>query len=176
MHYLWVTIYMKQTMYAVFNDCNGLYMHVYGLSHTWSIHSTLCEISSECMIFGEWLPHSCIEASIMPSTWLCILAWGSSVVRDDHLWQSYLVWVPLMLQIMTTDTSERTTVICPCETNILCSKLFSFHRATIFANTGIYVTWFWKTDQVVTFGISRHTDFKYWSHCCTLVLDCRRTL
>ena len=34
------------------------------------------------------------------------------------------------------------------------------------------VTQFWKTDQDVTFGISRNTDFKYSSHCSSLVLDC----
>ena len=35
------------------------------------------------------------------------------------------------------------------------------------------VTWFRKTDQVVTFGISRNSDFKYSSHCSSnsLVLD-----
>ena len=35
----------------------------------------------------------------------------------------------------------------------------------------IYVTWFWKTDQDVTFGITRNTDFKYSSPCISLVLD-----
>ena len=34
-----------------------------------------------------------------------------------------------------------------------------------------FVTWLWKTDQVVTFGISRNTNFKYSSHCSSLVLD-----
>ena len=36
----------------------------------------------------------------------------------------------------------------------------------------IFVTEFWKTDQVVTFGILRNTDFKYLSHCNSHVLDC----
>ena len=35
-----------------------------------------------------------------------------------------------------------------------------------------YVTWFWKTNQVVTNNeISRNTDFKYWSYHGSLVLD-----
>ena len=29
-----------------------------------------------------------------------------------------------------------------------------------------------ETDQDVTFGISRNTDFKYSSHCSSLVQDC----
>ena len=29
--------------------------------------------------------------------------------------------------------------------------------------------------QVVTFGISRNTNFKYLSHCSSLVLDCSHT-
>ena len=36
----------------------------------------------------------------------------------------------------------------------------------------LYVTWFWKTNRDVTFGISRNTEFKYSSHCSSLVLDC----
>ena len=36
----------------------------------------------------------------------------------------------------------------------------------------IYVTCFWKTDQGVTFGISRNIDFKYSSLCKSLVIDC----
>ena len=36
----------------------------------------------------------------------------------------------------------------------------------------LYVTWFWKTDLVGTFGILRNTDFKYSSHCSSLMLDC----
>ena len=40
----------------------------------------------------------------------------------------------------------------------------------------IYVTLFWKTDQVVTFGISRNTDFKYLIHCCSLVLVCSHAI
>ena len=37
-----------------------------------------------------------------------------------------------------------------------------------------YAPGFWKTDQDVTFGISRkfNTDFKYSSRCNSLVLDC----
>ena len=31
---------------------------------------------------------------------------------------------------------------------------------------------FGKTDQVVTFGISRNADFKYLSHCKSFMLDC----
>ena len=34
------------------------------------------------------------------------------------------------------------------------------------------VIWLWKTNQVVTFGISRNISFKYWNHCGFLVLDC----
>ena len=34
-----------------------------------------------------------------------------------------------------------------------------------------FVTWFRKTDQVVTFGILRNTVFKYSNHCSCLVLD-----
>ena len=33
------------------------------------------------------------------------------------------------------------------------------------SNMALFVTWFSKTDQVVIFGISRNTNFKYWSHC-----------
>ena len=36
----------------------------------------------------------------------------------------------------------------------------------------IIVTWFWKTDQIVIFGVLRNTNFKYWNHCDFLVLDC----
>ena len=35
--------------------------------------------------------------------------------------------------------------------------------------------WFWRADQIVTFGISRNTDFKYWNHCGSFVLDCSHT-
>ena len=38
----------------------------------------------------------------------------------------------------------------------------------------VYVTRFWKTEQIVTI-ISRNTDFKYLSHHDTLVLDCSHT-
>ena len=30
----------------------------------------------------------------------------------------------------------------------------------------------WKTHQIVTFGILRNADFKYSSHCSSLMLDC----
>ena len=33
------------------------------------------------------------------------------------------------------------------------------------------VTWFWKTHQIVTNEISRNTNFKYWSHHGSLMLD-----
>ena len=36
----------------------------------------------------------------------------------------------------------------------------------------VYVTRFWKTDQVVTFSISRNTDFKYWMGCGSPMVQC----
>ena len=35
----------------------------------------------------------------------------------------------------------------------------------------LYVKGLWKTNQIVTFGILRNTNFKYWNHCGFLELD-----
>ena len=50
------------------------------------------------------------------------------------------------------------------------------HVRQIWLEKGQYM-WsdYGKTDQVVTFGISTNTDFKYSSHCSPLVLDCSHT-
>ena len=34
-----------------------------------------------------------------------------------------------------------------------------------------YVTWFWKTNLIVTFNISRNTDLKYWMRCGSLMMQ-----
>ena len=34
---------------------------------------------------------------------------------------------------------------------------FDNHKA--YVRTYVYATWFWKTNQIVTFGVLRNTDF-----------------
>ena len=52
-----------------------------------------------------------------------------------------------------------------------------FTNAVTYLHVCVYICTYvceliWKTNQVVTFGISRNTDFKYSSYCGSLVLDC----
>ena len=41
----------------------------------------------------------------------------------------------------------------------------------MYVHTYVYVTSFWKTDHIVTIGISKIADFKYWSQHGSLMLD-----
>ena len=64
--------------------------------------------------------------------------------------------------------------VCVCVCVCVCVRVCV--RVCVYVHVGACVRacvcdWFWKTHQVVTFGISRNTDFKYWKHCGFLVLD-----
>ena len=114
----------------------------------------------------------------MPDGWTCIACMYdfmsvNTVCRDlaiaitAHCHILYIKFVigPVKVNHVSTNYTE-----------LYCCYYLHFQvHYCIFVNCSYmspFVTWLWKTDQVVTFGISRNTNFKYLSYCSSLVLDC----